>query len=410
MLGLELDGRRQFRPNPHDAHFPEGGTMKNVRVVDLTSVLSGPFCTWLLASLGADVIKVENPKGDMARTIPPFTDGLSLYFESLNRNKRSLALNLKSSEGKDAFRRLLTTADVFIENMRPGVRERLGFSNAELKSINPRLIIASITGFGRSSSLSPRPTYDIIVQAMSGMMSINGPLGGPPTRVGFSVGDIAASLFTTIGILQRLYERDVESGDVPQPLDLSMLACQWALMENAFARYLNAGIVAGPIGSRHPSVAPFEPYPTADRDIVVGLGSSKDWPVFCDAIGRPDLTQDPRFAEDEPRLENRDLLEEILADHFRQASSAHWLKRLIAAGIPCSTIENVEGAAKSDISVELGAFSKVERSDGRIMQFVRNPLADRGAKETPAPACGQHTAEILAELGYGKKEIDALVS
>ena len=286
--------------------------MKNIRVVDLTSVLSGPFCTWLLGSLGADVIKVESPAGDLARATPPHVDDISLYFASLNRNKRSIVLDLKTEEGKDALRRLLETADVFVENMRPGVRDRLGFGDAELRQINPNLIIASISGFGQSGSLSARPAYDIVVQAMSGMMSINGPLGGPATRVGFSVGDISAALFATIGILQRLYERDAMGRDAQEPLDISMLACQWVCLENAFARYLNAGIVAGPIGSRHPSMTPFEPYPTADRDIVIGLGSSKDWPNFCQTIGRPDLADDPRFVGDEARLENRDVLDDIL--------------------------------------------------------------------------------------------------
>jgi CoA:oxalate CoA-transferase len=186
--------------------------MKGVRVVDLTSVLSGPFCTWLLSTLGADVIKVESPKGDLARGTPPFEDGFSLYFASLNRNKRSVVLDLKSEKGRRALHRLLGTADVLVENMRPGVRDRLGCSDEDLKQINPNLICASISGFGQKGSLSQRPAYDIVVQAMSGMMSVNGPLGGPPTRVGYSVGDISAALFTTIGILQRLYERDADGG------------------------------------------------------------------------------------------------------------------------------------------------------------------------------------------------------
>ena len=193
--------------------------------------------------MGADVIKVENPAGDMARTSPPFEDDISLYFASLNRNKRSIVLDLKSDEGKRALHKLIETADVFIENMRPGVRDRLGCGQAELERLNPRLIQASISGFGQSGSLSDRPAYDIIVQAMSGMMSINGPLGGPATRVGFSVGDIAAGLFAAVGILERLYRRDARGEETTAALDVSMLACQWACLENAFARFLNAGIV-----------------------------------------------------------------------------------------------------------------------------------------------------------------------
>lgn len=384
--------------------------MKGIRVVDMTSVLSGPFCTWLLASLGADVIKVEAPGGDTARVSPPFEDDISLYFASVNRNKRSIVLDLKTGAGRAVLAKLLATADVFIENMRPGVRDRLGCSDAELERINPELVRASISGFGQTGSLSDRPAYDIVVQAMSGMMSINGPMGGPATRVGFSVGDIATALFTTIGILERLYARDAKGAEKPAPLDVSMLACQWVCLENAFARYLNAGIVAGPIGSRHPSITPFETYPAADGEFVIGLGTAKDWPRFCEAIGRSDLTDDPRFAKDEPRLANRDQLDDVLGAHLRQQPAKHWIDKLVAASIPAAAIENVATIAQSPISDEYNAFSEVMTQSGRPMKFARNPIADLGQTETAAPALGQHTAEVLAELGYDAAEIENLIS
>lgn len=373
----------------------------------MTSVLSGPFCTWLLASLGADVIKVENPGGDMARATSPYEDGISLYFASLNRNKRSIRLDLKTDEGKQALHKLLATADVYVENMRPGVRDRLGCSDADLKRINPRLVTASISGFGQSGSLSDRPAYDIVVQAMSGMMSINGELGGDPTRVGFSVGDISAAMFTTIGIMQRLYARDARNETERDHLDVSMLACQWACLENGFARYLNAGIVPEPIGSRHPSMTPFEPYPTADRDIVIGLGSDKDWPRFLEAIDYQELLDDPRFQGDETRLANRDALDDVLGAHLRQHPSDYWIKQLIDNAIPCSIVENIQSIAESDIAKEYNSFSEVETAT-RTMRFVRNPIAEKGAQETAAPSLGEHTAEVLQELGYTSSEIERL--
>ena len=374
--------------------------MKDIRVIDMTSVLSGPFCTWILSTLGADVIKVESPTGDMARTSPPFEDNISLYFASLNRNKRSIVLNLKSDKGKQVLHKLIETADVFVENMRPGVRDRLGCGEEELKRLNPKLIQASISGFGQSGSLSDRPAYDIIVQAMSGMMSINGPTGGPGVRVGFSVGDIAAGLFAAIGIMERLYRRDAQGEDSSSALDVSLLACQWACLENAFARYLNAGIVPEPIGSCHPSMTPFETYSTADRDIVIALGSEKDWPKFCTVLNLPELIEDPRYKTDEARIDNRKSLNLILNKVLISNTADYWQKIFLDASIPCTIIESVKSIADSALPAEYNAFSSVKTPSGRDMRFIRNPIAASDLAETAAPALGQHTEEILAEIGH----------
>ena len=385
--------------------------MKGIRVVDMTSVLSGPFCTWLLASLGADVIKVENPNGDTSRTTPPFKDGVGLYFASVNRNKRSIKLDLKTDDGKAVLHKLLASADVFVENMRPGVRDRLGCGDEELKAINPKLISASISGFGQKGSLSDRPAYDIVVQAMSGMMSINGELGGSPTRVGFSVGDISAAMFAVIGILQRLYERDAQGKDNIGHLDVSMLACQWACLENAFARHLNTGVVPGPIGSRHPSSTPFEPYPTADQDIVIGLGSEKDWAPFCKAIGLTSLLIDPRFQGAETRLANRDELDEVLGNYLQKKPSSYWMDLLIKNSIPCSVIENIESISNSSISEEYSAFSEIEvGTKKQTMKFVRNPIASENLVETPPPKLGEHTLQILQEIGCDESLIQKIIN
>jgi|TARA_B110000305_G_C19445897_1_gene644795 CoA:oxalate CoA-transferase len=385
--------------------------MKGIRVVDMTSVLSGPFCTWLLASLGADVIKVENPNGDTSRTTPPFKDGVGLYFASVNRNKRSIKLDLKTDDGKAVLHKLLASADVFVENMRPGVRDRLGCGDEELKAINPKLISASISGFGQKGSLSDRPAYDIVVQAMSGMMSINGELGGSPTRVGFSVGDISAAMFAVIGILQRLYERDAQGKDNIGHLDVSMLACQWACLENAFARHLNTGVVPGPIGSRHPSSTPFEPYPTADQDIVIGLGSEKDWAPFCKAIGLTSLLIDPRFQGAETRLANRDELDEVLGNYLQKKPSSYWMDLLIKNSIPCSVIENIESISNNLISEEYNAFSEIEvGTTKQKMRFVRNPISSENLVETPPPKLGEHTLQILQEIGCDESLIQKVTN
>jgi len=385
--------------------------MKGIRVVDMTSVLSGPFCTWLLASLGADVIKVENPNGYTSRTTPPFKDGVGLYFASVNRNKRSIKLDLKTDDGKAVLHKLLASADVFVENMRPGVRDRLGCGDEELKAINPKLISASISGFGQKGSLSDRPAYDIVVQAMSGMMSINGELGGSPTRVGFSVGDISAAMFAVIGILQRLYERDAQGKDNIGHLDVSMLACQWACLENAFARHLNTGVVPGPIVSRHPSSTPFEPYPTADQDIVIGLGSEKDWAPFCKAIGLTSLLIDPRFQGAETRLANRDELDEVLGNYLQKKPSSYWMDLLIKNSIPCSVIENIESISNNLISEEYNAFSEIEvGTTKQKMRFVRNPISSENLVETPPPKLGEHTLQILQEIGCDESLIQKVTN
>lgn len=378
--------------------------LNGIRVIDLTSILSGPYCTWLLASMGADVIKVESPAGDAARLTPPFKDGRCLYFDSINRNKRSVVLDLKSREGLEVLHRLLRSADVFVENMRPGVRDRLGCSDSELEKINPRLVRASISGFGQTGSLSKRPAYDIVVQAMSGLMSINGPLEGPPTRVGVSAGDLSASLFATVGILNRLYSRDVHGTAPGSTLDVSMLACQWALMENAFARNLNTGVVPGTNGSRHPSMTPFETYPASDGEFVIALGSGRDWPRFCQAIGRPDMENDPRFVEDETRLSYRDALDVELASVFRSQPRQYWVDLLTAAGIPASSVNRLDDSVVRESMEEVGALSEIALDDGSRQQFVSSPLGSE-VEEKPAPTLGQHTAEVLCELDYDEETV-----
>ena len=386
--------------------------MVNIRVVELAQHLAGPYCSWVLASLGAEVIKVEPPgTGEGARGTPPLAAGRSLFFDSLNRGKRSLTLDLKRPEAQAILHRLLKDTDVLIENYRPGVRDRLGCSDETLRQVNPRLIRASISGFGQRGDLAGRPAFDIIVQAMSGTMSINGPEGGPFCRVGFSIGDIAAALFTAIGILARLHERDAAGGGVA-PVEISMLACQVALLENAYARYLNAGIHPQPIGTRHPSITPFEAFPTADEPIVIAIRGQKDWPVFCETVGLHEIAADPRFAGEAARLEHHAEFRALVEARLQVRGRDAWLRALTGADIPCAPINTVPEFAGSALIREIGGLSEVATGDGKTFRYANSPLRDAAFSpaERPAPLLGLHTSEILADLGYSQVEAEAFAN
>jgi crotonobetainyl-CoA:carnitine CoA-transferase CaiB-like acyl-CoA transferase len=380
--------------------------MKSIRVIDLTQHLSGPYCTWTLATVGADIIKVEAlGKGDGSRETPPFLNERSIYFDSLNRGKRSVAIDLKSEQGRAILHDLLRTADVMVENFRPGVRDRLGCSDKELADINPRLILCSISGFGQAGELAKHPAYDIVAQAMSGMMSINGARGAEGVRVGFSIGDIAAGLFAAIGILGRLYERDVQGAHRAVPLDISMVGCQVALLENAYARYLNAGQVPEPLGSRHPSMAPFETFSAADGALVIALGTNADWPRFCAAIGALEIEHDPRFHDTTARLAHRDELEETINKKLATQGVEHWLTALRNVNIACAPVWTVPEFASSDYAKEFDTFTPVVGDPSA--RYIRHPLTT--AEPTPAaPRLGQHTREVLLELGYSNSLIEEL--
>ena len=309
------------------------GPLAGLKVVDVTHMLAGPYCTWLLGSLGADVVKVEHPeRGDFTRSIAPHREGMSLYFASVNRNKRSLGLDLKKQDGKAVMRRLVASADILVENNRPGVMERLGLGYAALKEVNPRLVYASISGFGHTGPYRERPAFDAVVQAMSGLMSITGEAGRGPVRVGTSVGDITASLFATVGILAAVQERARTGAGTY--VDVAMLDSQISLLENAFSRFLNTGSVPRRIGTRHPLVTPFQAFETADDPLVVCCDTERQWQALCGALGTPELAADPRFRDGTLRTRHHAELEPILARFFCGRNRAEWLARLEAADVP----------------------------------------------------------------------------
>jgi len=373
------------------------GPFEGLLVVDLTRVLAGPYCTMLLADLGARVIKVERPgSGDDARAFGPLQDGRSAYFDSLNRGKESIALDLKDPRGREIFDALLARADVLVENFRPGALERLGYGWEALRARHPRLICAATSGFGQTGPRASLPAYDMVVQAMGGIMSLTGHPGTPPTRVGTSIGDIAAGLFTAVGIGGALHHRS-RTGEGLY-IDVSMLDSQVAILENAIARHAATGEVPGPIGSRHPSIAPFAAFATADGHVVIAAGNDRLFADLCRLLGCEPLVSDERFISNSRRMENENVLANEIERALANAPTAEWLPRLEAAGIPCAPIQDVAQVV-SDPQIQ--ARNMVIRAGDAPM--AGNPIKLSGypdpATRPPAPELDADRARLLAELG-----------
>ena len=391
------------------------GPLEGVRVLDLSWILSGPFCSLVLADLGADVIKIEQPvTGDKARGNGPFIDGHSSYFMGINRGKRSLALDLSTPKGRDLFIELAKRADVVLENFRPGAMARLGLDYEKLKQHNPRLVYAAISGFGQTGPYAQRPALDVIVQGMGGMLSVTGDVGGPPVRPGASVGDITASLYTAIGVLAALHERE-RSGE-GQAIDIGMMDCQVAILENALGRYFATGQVPERLGTRHPIASPFQAFETSDGHVVVAImgGPVDQWPLFCAAIDHPELIDDPRFESGWLRSENYALLEPVFNDAFRCKTTQEWVEEISALNIPCGPVQNIAQVAADPqiahremiVQVPHPALGKV-RATGNPVKLSRTP----GYASTPAPELGEHGAQVLLELlGLTPEQVEELVA
>lgn len=374
--------------------------LDGVVVLDLSRVLAGPYASMLLADFGADVIKIEMPgRGDDSRAYGPFVGKESAYFMSLNRNKRSMTLNLKQPEAQEIFKKMAAKADVILENYRPGVMDGFGLGYDVLKKINPRLIYAACSGFGQTGPYRHRPAYDVIVQGMGGIMSITGQEGGEPTRVGASIGDITAGLFTAIGIMLALHYRDVTGEG--QMVDVGMLDCQVAILENAIARYYASGQAPAPIGNRHPSITPFEAFKARDGYVIIAVGNDRLWQEFCQLIGRPELVNDPRFITNPKRTENQKALKAILDTVFPQKTVDEWLAELDKAGIPCGPINTVDRVVKDPQIQERQMVVETQHPVAGAVKMAGVPIkmsATPGAVERPAPMLGQHTEEILREM------------
>jgi len=323
------------------------GPFSGLLIIDLTRVLAGPFCTMMLAELGARVIKVEHPDGgDDSRQFDPFHHGQSAYFASLNRGKESIVLDLKDAADRSVFLTMVERGDVLVENFRPGTMERLGLGYEQLREKNARLIYAAVSGFGHTGPWSQKPAYDMIVQALGGMMSVTGFPGGPPTKAGSSIGDITGGLFVFAGIASALYHREKTGNGMK--VDVSMLDGQVAILEHAVLRYVTSGRSPEPLGNRHPSITPFEPFATADRLIIIAAGNDALFARLCQALGLEELAADARFASNPKRNRNADALKDALEAVLRTAPAAHWLAKLEAAGVPCSLIHTVADAVENE--------------------------------------------------------------
>lgn len=390
------------------------GPLSDVTILDLTWVLSGPFASMVLCDLGADVVKVERPPwGDVARTTGPHVDGESAYFFSINRGKRSIAIDLQTAEGKELFLRAVEHADVVMENFTPGTMDRLGLGWDVLHARNPRLVYAATSGFGQTGPDRLRPALDIVVQGMGGVMSITGEPGGRPVRPGLSLGDIAAGLFTAVGILAALHELD-RSGE-GQMVDVSMLDCQIAILENAIVRYFATDRVPGPIGTRHPLATPFQAFPTKDGYMVLALswGVPNQWELFCAVIGRPELIDDARFETSALRTRHHDVLEPILIDALSQRTTAEWIAEFDAIGLPCGPLNNIPQAVAQpqvvarDMLVELRhpRISRPLTVANTPVKLSRTPGGVRGLP----PDVGEHTEQVLQSwLGLALDEVRRL--
>jgi CoA:oxalate CoA-transferase len=362
------------------AQAPHERPLEGITVVDLSRVLAGPFCTLILAQLGARIIKVELPgSGDDARAFGPFVGGKSLYFSALNYDKQSIALDLTQPADRLTLEGLLGITDVVIENFRPGTMEKLGYGWETLHARFPNLIYGAVSGFGDTGPYSSRPAYDMVVQGMGGIMSVNGQPGAPPTRVGVSIGDLGAGLYLTIGVLGALYKRATGGGAVK--VDVAMLDCQVALLEDALAAYLSAGRVARPQGSRHPQIAPFQVYTTADSYIVIAAGNDHLFAILARALERPDLLTNPNYRSNALRRAHVDDLEHDMEATLRQHTTRQWLAILHLAGVPCGPVNTVADVANDPQVAARNMILSIADPVIGTLKVAGNPIKLSGVAE-----------------------------
>ncbi len=387
--------------------------LAGIKVIDLTRVMTGPYCTMMLGDLGADVIKVELPgKGDDTRAWgPPFLNGEAAYYLSVNRNKRSIALNLKSDEGKEALWRLIASADVVVENFSPGTIGRLGFGWDVVHARYPNIVMASISGFGQTGPGSQRTAYDLVVQGMGGIMSVTGPVGGPPTKYGVPIGDIGAGMFAAYAIAAALYRRSV-SGE-GQYIDVSMLGGQIALLTYQAGSYFATGQVPEPAGNAHSIITPYDAFPCKDGFVIIAVGNDSLWQRFCTVMEMPEVGADERFTTNALRVANKPEMYRLINSALAPFTIDEVIARMDTVGIPCGPILTVDRVFENEQVQHTGMERRVQHPTAGEISLTGFPYrfseAELEIEHTP-PLLGEQTRQILSEAGYSDEEIDQLVA
>jgi CoA:oxalate CoA-transferase len=378
------------------------GPLSGITIIDLSRILAGPYCTLLLAELGARVIKVEPPQqGDDARHYGPFKNGKSAYFISVNRGKESIAVDLKSPAGREIFERLLDKADALVENFRPGTMEKLGYGWESLHQRYPRLVYAAASGFGHTGPYSHYPAYDMVVQGLGGIMSITGHPGMPLTRVGTSVGDLAGGLYTAVALNAALLHRE-RTGEATK-VDVALFDCQLALLENAIMRYTTTGEVPGPMGARHPSITPFEAFSTKDGNIIIAAGNDGLFVKLALALERTDLAENPLFRTNALRNQHQEALRAEIESVLRHQDTGHWIAVLEAAGVPCGPVNDIAQALAHPQTAARNMLVSVDDAVTGPLELAGNPMKLSAFADPPtrsrAPDLDADRDRILRELG-----------
>ena len=385
--------------------------LEGVKILDLTQIMAGPFCTMLLADMGADVVKVEKPGGgdDTRRMGPPFVNGESAAFLGINRNKRSVVVDLKAKEGVELVKRMASKSDVFVQNFRPGSLERMGLGHEQLREINPALVYCTISGFGTTGPYARRAGFDLVAQGMSGLMSINGHLGGPPAKVGVPITDLNAGIFAAYGILTAYIHR-LKTGE-GQHVDTSLMESGIAYTFWESAMYFATGNIPGPMGSAHRLTAPYQAFHTSDGYVNIGAANQSNWERLCRAIGRDKLVEDTRFLQPSDRMDNIDDLTATLDETFASENSQHWLDTLAEAGVPAGPIYNMADVyADPQVQAREMMVEMDHPTAGRIKNIgMPVKLSETpGSVRSPSPLLGQHTDDVLSDMGCSEDEIAGL--